>query len=153
MQGIISKAITHGVYIVTAQANGKKNGMTAAWISQVSFKPPLIMAAIAPARFTHGLIKASGYFALNTLSEDQIELAKYFGTHSGKQVDKMANIAYFESGKGCPILKEAMAYLECKLVNAFEAGDHTLFIGQVIEGEVLRPEKRPLLFIWDKFFK
>jgi len=152
MQNLIAKAITHGVYIVTAQASGKKNGMTAAWVSQVSFKPLLLMVAIAPARFTHGLIKASGFFAINTLSEDQIELAKYFGTHSGKNVDKFANIPYIEAGNGSPILKEAMAYVECKLVNAFEAGDHTLIIGEVLEGEILKPDKQPLLFIWDKFF-
>ena len=152
MQSIIAKAIVHGIYIVTAQARGKKNGMTAAWVSQVSFKPPLLMVAIAPTRVTHALIKISGFFAINTLSEDQIELAKYFGTHSGKNVDKFANIAYIEAGNGSPVLKEAMAYVECKLVNAFEAGDHTLFIGEVLEGEILKPDKKPLLFIWDKFF-
>ncbi len=152
MQNLIAKAITHGVYIITAQASGKKNGMTAAWVSQVSFNPPLIMVAIAPARFTHGLIKASGFFAINTLSEDQVELAKYFGTHSGKDVDKFSTIPYIEAGSGSPVLKEAMAYVECKLVNAFEAGDHTLFIGEVLEGEILKPDKQPLIFSWDKFF-
>ena len=152
MQDILKEVLVHGVYIITAQAEGKKNGMTAAWVSQVSFNPPFIMVSIAPARFTHALIKSSGFFAVNTLCEDQIELAKYFGTHSGRHMDKMKEVPHFEAGHGSPVLKEAMAYVECKLVNAFEAGDHTLFIGEVIEGEVMR-QKRPLLFIWDNFFK
>ncbi|CAD7779322.1 hypothetical protein BLFGPEAP_02223 [Candidatus Methanoperedenaceae archaeon GB50] len=55
MQELINKTIIHGVYIVTTKSGERKNGMTAAWVSQVSFKPPLIMAAIAPARYTYGL--------------------------------------------------------------------------------------------------
>jgi len=45
-----------------------------------------------------------------------------------------------------------MAYIECRLTNAVEAGDHTLFIGEAIEGEVLKPDKKPLLFVWEEFF-
>jgi len=152
MQKIIAKAIVHGVYVVTAQAEGRKNGMTAAWLSQVSFTPPLLMASIAPARYTHGLIKNSGYFAINTLSEDQVEIAKHFGYHSGRNMDKFKDIAHFEASHGSPVLKDAIAYIECKLINAVKAGDHTLFIGEAIEGKVLKPDKKPLLFIWEKFF-
>ena len=152
MQDVIAKALVHGIYIVTVQVEGRKNGMTAAWISQVSFKPPLIMASIAPARYTHGLIKSAGYFGINTLSEDQIKLAKHFGFQTGRKVDKLAKIEHFEAGHGSPVLKDALAYIECKLINAFEAGDHTLFIGEAIEGKVLKREEQPLLFIWEKFF-
>ncbi|HDD43580.1 MAG TPA: flavin reductase [Candidatus Desulfofervidus auxilii] len=152
MQDIIAKALMHGVYVVTVKAEGRKNGMTAAWVSQVSFKPPLIMVSIAPARYTHGLIKSAGYFAINTLSEDQIEIAKHFGFKSGRKTDKLANLEHFEAGHGSPVLKDALAYIECKLVNTFEAGDHTLFIGEAIEGKVLKEGKQPLLFIWERFF-
>ncbi|MCD6319069.1 MAG: flavin reductase [Candidatus Desulfofervidaceae bacterium] len=152
MQKVIKKAIIHGVYIITAQAEGKKNGMTAAWLSQVSFNPSLLMVAIAPSRYTHGLIKSSGYFAINTLSEEQVEIAKHFGYHSGKTMDKFEGIPHFEAGHGSPVLKDALAYIECRLTNAVEAGDHTLFIGEAIEGEVLKPDKKPLLFVWEEFF-
>jgi len=151
MQKIIAKAITHGVYVITTQVEGKKNGMTAAWVSQVSFKPPLVMASIAPARYTHDLIKSAGYFAINTLKEDQIELAKHFGFKSGRNTDKMADVEYFEGQYGSPILKEALAYIECKVVNIFEAGDHTIFVGEVVDGKVLR-EGKQLLFVWERFF-
>lgn len=152
MQKVISSAIVHGVYIVTVQAQGRKNGMTAAWVSQVSFKPPLVMASIAPARYTYKLIKNSGYFAINTLSEDQVMLAKHFGFQTGRNVDKLAEIEHFEAGHGSPVIKDALAYIECKVIDTHEAGDHTLFIGEVIEGKVLKEEKGPLLFIWEKFF-
>ena len=152
MQKVISNAIVHGVYIVTVQAQGRKNGMTAAWVSQVSFKPPLVMVSIAPARYTYKLIKNSGYFAINTLSEDQFMLAKHFGFQTGRKVDKLAEIEHFEAGHGSPVIKDALAYIECKVIDTHEAGDHTLFIGEVIEGKVLKEEKGPLLFIWEKFF-
>ena len=94
MQDIIAKAITHGVYIVTARTKERINGMTAAWISQVSMNPVLLMVSIAPARFTYGLIKESGYFAVNVLTEGQEGLAQSYGFRSGRKHDKFHRESY-----------------------------------------------------------
>ena len=152
MQDIVSKAITHGVYIVTARTENRINGMTAAWISQVSMNPALLMVSIAPARFTYGLIKESGYFAINVLAEGQEGLAQSFGFRSGRKHDKFQNIPYFDAPNGSPVLNDAMAFFECKLTDAFTAGDHSLFIGSIVEARLLKSDQEPLIFRWDDYF-
>ena len=152
MQDIVSKAITHGVYIVTTRTKERINGMTAAWASQVSMNPLLLMVSVSPARYTHGLIKESGYFAINVLAEGQEGIAQSFGFRSGRKHDKFQNIPYFDAPNGSPILQDAMAYFECKLINDFSAGDHSLFIGQVVEAKMSKSDQEALIFRWDDYF-
>ena len=152
MQDIIAKGISQGIYIVTVRLKDKVNGLTAAWVSQVSFQPLLLMVSIAPARYTHGLIKESGYFAINTLKKDEEHLAQMFGFKSGRKFNKFENIKYFDALNGSPVLDEAMAFFECKLADTFKAGDHNLFIGEVIEATLLGAEDEPLIFQWEDYF-
>jgi flavin reductase (DIM6/NTAB) family NADH-FMN oxidoreductase RutF len=152
MQEIISKAISHGVYVITVKTTERINGMTAAWVSQVSMNPLLIMVSIAPARFTHNLIKESGYFAINVLDEDTMNYGAVFGFKSGRKADKFQNIAYFEAPNGSPALNDALAYVECKVTDIFRAGDHDLFIGEVVSAKLMRGDKEPLIFHWDDYF-
>ncbi len=152
MQEIVTKGITHGVYIVTVRTKERMNGMTAAWISQVSMNPAMLMVSVAPARYTHGLIKESGYFAINVLSEGQEGLAQSFGFRSGRKHDKFQNVPYFDAVNGSPVLKDAMAFFECKLADAFTAGDHSLFIGTIVEAKLLKSDQQPLVFRWDDYF-
>jgi flavin reductase (DIM6/NTAB) family NADH-FMN oxidoreductase RutF len=152
MQEVVFTALVHGVYVVTTQAGGKVNGMTAAWVSQVSLKPLLVMVSIAPARYTHTLIKESGIFAINVLTKDQAELAKRFGFKSGRQIDKFAGLDYLTASTGAPILPQAYAYLDMKLAHAHAAGDHTLFVGEVLEAKILHPQSHPLVFNKNDFF-
>ena len=152
MQEIVTKAITHGVYIVTARTKEKINGMTAAWISQVSMNPVLLMVSIAPVRYTYGLIKESGYFAINVLSEGQEGLAQSFGFRSGRKHDKFQNVPYFDAPNGSPVLQDAMAFFECKLTDTFTAGDHSLVIGSVLDARLLKSDQQPLVFRWEDYF-
>lgn len=152
MQERISKALSSGVYIVTARSGEKINGMTAAWATQVSFNPPMAAVSIAQQRFTYGLIKESGRFCLNALAEDGINLAKHFGFKSGRSFDKFKGIDYKATMSGLPVLAEAYAYIDCELVNMFDTGDHTLFIGSVSECVVTRQDAKPLIFAWPDFF-
>ena len=69
MQEAAFAALVHGVYVVTTRVGDKINGMTAAWVSQVSLKPLLVMVSIAPPRYTHTLIQESGVFAINVLAQ------------------------------------------------------------------------------------
>jgi flavin reductase (DIM6/NTAB) family NADH-FMN oxidoreductase RutF len=152
VQDIISKGVSHGVYIVTVRTKDKINGMTAAWVSQVSLRPLMLMVSIAPPRYTHGLIKESGYFAINTLDEGQKDLAKHFGFKSGRKTDKFQGVPYFDAPNGSPVIDQALAFFECKVVATFTAGDHTLFVGEVVAAKVLKDRKNPLIFRWEDYF-
>jgi flavin reductase (DIM6/NTAB) family NADH-FMN oxidoreductase RutF len=152
VQEIVSKAISHGVYIITVRTKERINGMTAAWVSQVSMNPLLLMVSIAPARFTHNLIKESGYFAINVLDEDTMNYGAVFGFKSGRKADKFQGMDHFDAPKGSPVLEDAMAFLECKVADVLRAGDHDLFIGEVTTAKLLRENKKPLIFHWDDYF-
>lgn len=152
MQGVIFTALVHGVYVVTTRLGDRVNGMTAAWVSQVSLKPLLVMASIAPPRYSHDLIMQSGILAINVLTRDQVDLAKRFGFKSGRQVDKFAGLDYLTAATGAPILPQAFAYLDLNLRETFSAGDHTLFVGEVAAAKILHPQSQPLIFKKEDFF-
>lgn len=152
LQRTISTYIPQGVFVITSQADGKINGMTAAWVSQVSFKPRLLAVAIAPQRYTYELIEKSKVFCINVLSEDQIELAKHFGFQSGRKVNKFETVPYKYALKGSPVILSALAYFECEVTHMYEAGDHIIVVGEVGDYEVLRPEAKPLIFRWEDYF-
>jgi len=152
MQDIVSKQISQGVYIISVRTKEKINGMTAAWVSQVSLNPLMLMVSIAPARHTHNLIKESGYFAVNVLGDEQENLASYFGFQSGRNMDKFKGKNYFDAPMGSPILQDAIAFFECKVVDTFKAGDHSLFIGEVLTAKILNEDRKPLIFNWSDYF-
>ncbi|NPA39543.1 MAG: flavin reductase family protein [Thermodesulfobacteria bacterium] len=151
LQTIISKYIVQGVYVITAKWEDKINGMTAAWVSQVSFKPRLLAVAIAPQRYTYELIKQSKMFCINVLGKDGINIAKKFGFTSGKDTNKFEGIPYKASLNGLPVLKDALAYFECEVYDSCKAGDHVIFLGEVSDYEVLQ-EGEPLIFRWEDYF-
>ena len=152
MQELITKTVPTGISIVTVRSGDKINGMTAAWITQVSLKPAMIAVSIAPQRYTHGLIEKSGYFCINALPVESIDLAKHFGLKSGRKTDKFKGMRYTNALKGSPVLESAYAYVECEVVHAYEAGDHTLFIGTIIDSAELKENANPLIFRWNDFF-
>jgi flavin reductase (DIM6/NTAB) family NADH-FMN oxidoreductase RutF len=110
------------------------------------------MVSIAPSRYTHGLIKESGYFAVNVLAEGQQDLAKHFGFKSGRKHNKFKGLSYSDAPNGSPILDQTLAYFECQVADTFTAGDHTLFIGEVITAKILREDKKPLIFQHKDYF-
>lgn len=152
MQELISHAVSCGVYIITAKHGDRINGMTAAWVTQVSFKPALVGVAIASQRYTYELIEASKSFCINAVSRDQMQLAKDFGFKTGRKTNKFANVEYTNAPKGSPIIKAAYAYLECDVVQTLTTGDHLFVVGEVTDGAVLHEHAEPLIFRWGDFF-
>lgn len=127
--------------LVTAQAKGRFNIHAAPWAGPLSLRPPLIGVAIPPARLTHDLIKRSGEFVLNVPSADLAKQVKQIGAVSGHDVDKLqATGLHVAEPKvvGVPLLAECVGHLECGLLDAYEIGDHTLFVGEVLVAWVER---------------
>lgn len=146
------RKIFNGVFVITTKKGERANGMTAAWVSRASFKPSLLSVSIGKTRYSHDLIKESGVFAVNVLSDKQIAVGKHFGFRSGKKTNKFEDIEYEIRKTGSPILRDTSGYLDCKVVNTCDAGDHTIFIGEVVDAEVYE-DNHPLLYKHDDFFK
>jgi flavin reductase (DIM6/NTAB) family NADH-FMN oxidoreductase RutF len=127
--------MTYGIYILTSFYKDAINGMIASWVSQVSFDPLLIMVAVHPTRYSHKLIAKSGCFALHVLAADQSNLLGRFKGPDPKT--KFTSIPWQPGRTGCPILKECLAYFECKVTAEYTPGNHTLFLGEVLEAQVI----------------
>ena len=127
--------MTYGIYVLTSLYQEEINGMIASWVSQVSYDPLLIMIAVHPNRYSHNLIAKSGCFALHVLAADQSNLMDRFKGPDPKA--KFSSIEWQRGRTGCPLLKECMAYFECRVTAEYTPGNHTLFLGEVLEANVL----------------
>ncbi len=145
------RQIQNGVFVITTRNEDRVNGMTAVWVARSSFKPPLLSVSIGKSRFSHDMINKSKVFAVNILSEKQIAEGKYFGFKSGRTTDKFKGVEYTTGKTGSPILKGIAGYFDCMVVNSCDAGDHTIFVGEVLDAEVYE-NNLPLLYRHDDFF-
>ena len=133
--------ILHGIGIVTTSLARRPYGMTATWFTRVSNSPYLVIVSVWQKNFTHDNIARSRVYAINILGERERDLATQFGSESGRDVDKFRQVVYRIGKTGSPILyQDAIAYIDCQVVDTMEAGDHTIFLGQVVEAAILSPQ-------------
>lgn len=143
----------YGMYIVGTKMDDGVNGMMADWVMQVAFEPRLVAVSFENDARSLENVRASKVFTVNLLSQDRdsMELASKFAQpYYGAKVKgrpaavaeevhrKLEGIAYTKSDRGCPVLEAALAWFECEAEQFLPAGDHTLVIGRVLEGRVLR---------------
>jgi flavin reductase (DIM6/NTAB) family NADH-FMN oxidoreductase RutF len=121
----------YGIYILTSFYKKEVGGMVASWVSQVSYGPPMVMVAVHPNRFSHHLIDQSGYFALHLLSRNQTDLLERF--KGPNPAAKFESISWSRGKIGCPILASCLAYVECEVKARYRPGNHTLFVGEIID--------------------
>jgi flavin reductase (DIM6/NTAB) family NADH-FMN oxidoreductase RutF len=138
--------LTLGVYVVGVADGQRRDAFTAAWVMQASFDPLLLAVSINPDNASYSILQAGGRFAVSVLQQDQLHLARLFGTRSGRDEDKLAGIRWRPGRTGSPILEEALAYFDCELHGRIRAGDHELVLGRVVDGAVLAPGARPLTY-------
>ena len=114
--------------ITTCDEQGRPFGLTANAVSSVSLVPPLILICVDKKAETYPYFAKSRVFVVNILSEGQERISRTFATTG---VEKFDGIGYKKSELGCVILDDAVGHLECKIVNELDAGDHTIYLGEV----------------------
>ena len=129
--------MTYGIYVLTSCHQEEINGMIASWVSQVSYDPLLIMAAVHPDRYSHRLIEQGGCFALHVIDRQQKQFLSRFKGPDPKA--KFSDVQWNPGKTGCPILSDCMAYLECQVKASYRPGNHTLFLGEVLEAQSIAP--------------
>ncbi|OLO26688.1 flavin reductase [Alkalihalophilus pseudofirmus] len=128
-----------GVTVITTEANGEVHGMTANAFMSVSLDPKLVVISIGEKAQMLDRIKNSKTFAVNILSTEQQELSMIFAG----QIKEKREVNFGQLG-GVPVINGAIAQVACDVVNEHVEGDHTLFIGRVIDIQL--DEKEPLVF-------
>jgi len=122
--------MTYGIYVLTTRFEDTINGMIASWVSQVSYEPPLVLAAIHPNRYSHKLLHKSGHFVLHSIARDQRDLLSRF---KGPDPDKkFSSLKWSDGVTGCPVLEDCIGHMECRVTRQLAPGNHTLFIGEVV---------------------
>ena len=131
------RTFTYGLYAVLCEDEGKVNGFTINWLSQVSFEPCLIVASIDNSAASLPMIQRSRKFTVNVFRQNQRDLSIALGKTLRSHPDKMANIHYTFAGDHYPILPETLAWVACEVRHTAPAGDSTLFIAEVVDAGVL----------------
>lgn len=126
--------MTYGIYVLTTFYEDRINGMIASWVSQVSYDPPLVMAAVHPNRYTHDLIEKSGFFAIHIISKDRKDFMSRF--KGPDPLEKFSKIDWARGQTGCPVITESIACMECAVRERHEPGNHTLFIGEAVNTRI-----------------
>lgn len=137
--------IPHGLQIVTLKRDDEVHGYTSSWLTQVSFKPPLIALAVRADSLSREMMEESGVFCLHFLGKDQEEIALRFFKPSQESGDKLEGVEVTPGPEtGCPVLTDALAHAECRVVRVVDAGDHSIVVAEVVDCAVHR-EGAPLL--------
>ena len=157
VSSLVLEKFTNGLYIVTARKKAAEMETrdrdyiaagTIAWATQTSFEPPMVTVAVQRGSDLAETIARSQQFALHVLGADQKEMAKVFSGDSViNQTEKTINGYAYHKGmnRDLPIVRETIGYLECELEEMVNtAGDHILFIGKVVGGEIHNKKAQPL---------
>lgn len=131
-----------GVTVITMPAADGPHGMTASAFTSVSVDPPMILIVVDRRWRSHAFIESAGAFCVNILSTTQSDVSDRFAGRHGDLPDRFAGVPTTTAVTGSPCLVEALGYLDCVVVQAHPAGDHTIFIGRVVAsrvGEVAEP--------------
>jgi flavin reductase (DIM6/NTAB) family NADH-FMN oxidoreductase RutF len=132
-----------GVTVLSTIADKETWGMTANAVTSLSLEPPLVLVAVVRNSATDGYLKTSRCFALNILSAEQKNLSTRF---SGPGPRDFSDLETKTAVTGCPVLVEALGWVDCRVVDVFSGGDHEIFIGEIVAGDAHAGDKKPLLF-------
>ena len=142
----VLRKLPYGMYVMTAVgAGGTPAASTLTWISQCSFHPPLVMIAIQKTSQMHEAVAASGGLAVNLLGEGQKEIAKAFFRAPAAEGGRFGDYR-FEPGPltSAPLLADSPAWLEARVTDRVERGDHTVFVAEVVGAGVRDAAAKPL---------
>ncbi|MGH3105100.1 MAG: flavin reductase family protein [Gaiellaceae bacterium] len=144
-------AFATGVTVITTRGEDHLYGMTANAFSSVSLEPPLVLVCVISGTEGASVIERNAIFAVNILGASQEPISRYFASRERPRgLDAFREVPHGIAVTGAPILEDIAGFLDCRLAATHEAGDHVIFIGEVLAlGS--DPEVKPLLFQGGKY--
>jgi flavin reductase (DIM6/NTAB) family NADH-FMN oxidoreductase RutF len=140
------------VTIVTTRLDDIIYGLTATSFSSLSVQPPMVYVSIYRKTHTHPLIEQSGIFCVNFLAPDMTHISDRF---AGRYPDeeRFADLPYRTEATGAPVLNDAIAYIDCRVVEGLVTGDHTIFVGQVESAWTQKDNQAPLIYYMGEYYR
>lgn len=139
----VLKAIPYGLHAIGVRHGEERNAFTANWVMQCSFEPPMLAVAVENEGKSIGMIRGSGVLSVNIFGADQRRQAGRLARSAGRAPQKLEEMQYRDGSTGAPVLPETLGYVECRVVAELASGDHTIFVGEVVDAGVFR-EGQPL---------
>lgn len=139
-----------GVTVVTSRADDEVHGMTVSDFAGVSLSPPLVLICAEKTSVTHSVIARGRCFAVNILAAGQEELSNRFASKKDEQ-RRLEGLALEKGVTGAPLLPDVVANFDCVLVATHDAGDHSIYVGQV--EEIVVRDLEPLLWYQGSYRK
>ena len=142
-----------GVTVVSTNVDGVLHGMTANAFASVSLDPLLVLVCVDREAGMHGLLPEAQGFAVTVLSAEQEELSAWFASSDRPGgADQFADLSWEPAPvSGSPVLCEGVAYVDCRVTERHAGGDHSIFLGEVVDLGVLRPDGEPLLYFGGRY--
>jgi flavin reductase (DIM6/NTAB) family NADH-FMN oxidoreductase RutF len=133
----VLRQIPYGLHVVGVRGKGEAmNAFVASWVTQCSFDPPLLMVAVRAGTRSHDLVKAGKVFTLNLIDRRDRDLIRKLVKPADRVGDKLGKVGHVEEDTGAPILRRAFAFVECRVREMREPGDHAVVIGEVVHAGV-----------------
>ncbi len=148
MNNNIFRNLSYGVYIISTMDDGRATGCTANSAMQITSSPATVAISINHDNYTNECIKKFGKFSISILAQDSKPLLiGKFGFSSGRDVNKFQDVD-FKIVEGTPIIQDSCGYIVCKVIDTMETATHTVFLGEVTEGDVLGSDRTPMTYAY-----
>ena len=134
-----------GVTVITAAHGDRLHGMTANAVTSLSLDPPMVLICVDKTAQAHELLRDAGAFAVNILGEHQGHVSRLFAVSEEPEAGRLRGVAFTLGRTGAPILADCVAYVECRVRDVADGGDHSIFMGEVVAEGVV-DDAPPLVF-------
>jgi flavin reductase (DIM6/NTAB) family NADH-FMN oxidoreductase RutF len=138
--------VPSGLFILTASRDGAETGLLVSWVQQCSFTPPRVSIALQRGRPIGDWLTEGAVFVLNVLDDTQTDMIVHFGKGFDPGEQAFAELEVDRTAGAAPVLSEALAFLECRVIARCPGGDHDLLIGEVQAGRLLG-EGHPMVHV------
>ena len=140
-----------GLYVIGSRAGERRNGMTANWVTQVSFEPKLVAVSVEREALTHELVSEGGVFSVSIIGREDRAIVRKFTkpVEVDAEARTLNGIAFHDGRTGAPVLDLAVAWVDCEVRQSVPVGNHTLFLGEVVDSGFRQPEDTEVLRMED----
>ena len=134
--------IPNALALIGSRSGDERNGMTASWITQLSMAPVLIGVGVDNTAVTHRLISEGGSFTVNLWNAEDTRVFVKFSKPAAYADGTLNGRPVREAATGAPVFTEAIAWMDCEVRHAIDLGTHTLFVGELVDGDIHVDEAR-----------
>jgi flavin reductase (DIM6/NTAB) family NADH-FMN oxidoreductase RutF/rubredoxin len=144
------RKMSYGMYVVCSKTDGRSNGQIANTVFQITSEPPRMAVCVNKGNLTHEFIEKSRVFTVSVLSQETpMTFIGRFGFRCGRDVDKLEDVQYRIGVTGAPIVLDyAVAYYEVEVIDSLDGGTHTLFVGSIVEAEIVDHGSIPMTYAY-----